>query len=453
VKKRRSSMYQIIALLCLFVFPVQAYAISADDFLPPVQAQSAEKKTELLAVKDEGTVKTEVDPVLKERITTAATAQDAINKIISKPRQGCEMIGLADGGLGFVATGMGTYNPNMENVVASRIAQRNAYVEAFMNAKAEMAKSVGGFVVRGATDFDKKIESISDEKVNLLNFEAQLSESQMQTARKVLKGFVTYHVYDEPRSGKVYVTIVSTPKTRGSYSRPTADALAAGTLKDGLNLLIAEIRNGLVPPVGGRIIEVPGTGELAFVGFGSSVVRKHDLPDMQAELDLQAEQIASLRAADALVGIIVGDDTAWEARADEQTRNMVKEFGRQEAGDQTSKGETNEIQRLSQRVRDFRNVLTTEKRIESIRRGVLPPGVIPKTWMDDDEYFAYGLAVYIPSVSDLAAQAAREMDDAQLLKPVKKPGAEKPAEDAPGKSAPKLEMKKGPSGVVSQDVL
>jgi len=61
--------------------------------------------------------------------------------------------------------------------------------------------------------------------------------------------------------------------------------------------------------------------------------------------------------------------------------------------------------------------------------------------------------VYIPSVSDLAAQAAREMDDAQLLKPVKKPGAEKPAEDAPGKSAPKLEMKKGPSGVVSQDVL
>lgn len=452
MKKRRSSMYQIIALLCLFVFPVQAYAISADDFLPPVQAQSAEKKTELLAVKDEGTVKTEVDPVLKERITTAATAQDAINKIISKPHHGCEMIGLADGGLGFVATGVGTYNSNMENVVASRIAQRNAYVKAFMDAKVEMAKTVGGYVLRGANDFDKKPDSLDNEKIGLVNFEEQLTETQKEAVSKVLRGYVTYHVQDVPEKGSVYVTIVSTPKTRGVYNRPSPNALTAESLNDGLNVLLSEITNGLVSPVGGRIIEVPGTGELAFVGFGSSVVRKHDLPDIQAELDLQAEQIAGMRASDALLGIIDGDNTKYAAGSDEQTLNMQKEFERQQLDDPTM-GDAGGTRRLDQRVREYKNTQTMKNVIQSLRRGALPPGISRKTWMDEDEYFAYGVALYVPSISDLAAQAAREMDDAQLLKPVKKPGAEKPAGDVPGKSAPKLEMKKGPSGVVSQDVL
>ena len=111
---------------------------------------------------------------------------------------------------------------------------------------------------------------------------------------------------------------------------------ATQSLKDGLNSLIAEIKNGFVPPVGGRIIEVPETGEIAFVGFGSSVVRYDPEEDVQEDLKLQAERVAGLRATDALAGIILGDDTTWQAHADETTSKQIKDFERLQKSDQSA---------------------------------------------------------------------------------------------------------------------
>lgn len=93
-----------------------------------------------------------------------------------------------------------------------------AYVVAFMGAKSEMAKTVGELVVRGATDFDRKLEPLTTEKKTITNIERELTEAQCQWVRKVLKGYVTYSVSDD-ENGKVYVAIVSTPKTRGNYGR------------------------------------------------------------------------------------------------------------------------------------------------------------------------------------------------------------------------------------------
>ena len=70
----------------------------------------------------------------------------------------------------------------------------------------------------------------------------------------------------------MYVTIVATDKTMGKFSRPANDTLIVENLTDGMNAVLAEIQSGVVPPVGGRIVDVPSTGEIAFVGFGSAVV-------------------------------------------------------------------------------------------------------------------------------------------------------------------------------------
>ena len=58
-----------------------------------------------------------------------------------------------------------------------------------------------------------------------------------------------------------------------AFGSPAPNAIEADSLRDGLNQVIAEVRSGLVPPVGGRIIMMRSTGETAFVGFGSAVVR------------------------------------------------------------------------------------------------------------------------------------------------------------------------------------
>ena len=71
--------------------------------------------------------------------------------------------------------------------------------------------------------------------------------------------------------------------------------------------MLAEIQSGVVPPVDGRIVSVPETGEIAFVGFGSEIVRPSDNKKTNANNRTNARRRASLRAEASLCGIIRGD--------------------------------------------------------------------------------------------------------------------------------------------------
>ena len=59
-----------------------AAALTADDFLPIVQA-SGEQRDELSAIRHPDAVKTESDAVLEQPVTSAATVQDAINAVVA----------------------------------------------------------------------------------------------------------------------------------------------------------------------------------------------------------------------------------------------------------------------------------------------------------------------------------------------------------------------------------
>ena len=436
-------MVFLVAFLCNI-----AFAISADDFIPPIQEENATKKAELLKVNDNNAITVEHDVSLNADFTVAPTLQDAINKIIEKPKVGCQFVRVAgQSGSTLVAIGMGTYALNYENVMASRIEQRNAYVQAFMRAKDEMARTLSGISFEGANSFEKGSQSETNSSRSLNNISTSISERQIQWAQAVLKGYVTYSVQDDG-NGKVYVTIVSSPKTRGKFSRNGVNGLTADNIKDGINSVIAEIREGLIPPVGGRIIEVPGTNEVAWVGFGSSIVRLDPEPDVQAELELQAEQIAGLRAVDELAAIIFGDETRWQAHADEVTTRQIKSFEYFEKNDPSTKGSEKEIVEYENRIREMRNTLSHSETITSLRKGILPPGIIRQTDIDNDGYFAYGIAVYLPSASDLAAQTKKEMDETQIVRPVN-PNNGGYKGITPQKDR-KPEMKRGPSGVINQ---
>ncbi len=429
------------------LFSVPSYGtplLDANDFLPVLQV-SVEQRAALLAVKEPTAVEHGTDPLLERPIVRAATTQDAINVIVAEHKQGCQMIAMPDGGYGFVATGIGTYRKDMENVSAARVAQRNAYVEAFMQAKGQMASLVGEIAVQGVSNFDKKTETLDTDIKSLRNQAKEITETQKAIVSKVLKGYVTYGVHDDFEKGIVYVSIVSTPRTRGQYSRLAADTLMSESLNDGLNAILAEIQNGLVPPVGGRIVDVPATGEVAFVGFGSSVVRQDPDPSLQVDLVLTAEKIAGLRASDALCGIITGDTVTSAAHLDEFTKQTVSDFEAIEKKDPaTGLISREDIAHADGRRKEFRNNQEFHQTIESARRGVLPPGVVRRIWLDEDEAFAYAVAVYVPSVSSAATVAIREMDNAQIIKPIK-PEKNKPT--VPHAPAP---LKPSVSGTVEQ---
>jgi len=132
MKNRYYVLLAAIISLCLAGAAGAEVALSVDDFLPPVQAKSSEEAAELLQVKAPDKVEI-VQESEDGEVVRAESAQDAFNVVVDQKKVGCVRAEFGSG-FGWVATGMGTYE-RMEDVVASRISKRNAYVTAYMMAR------------------------------------------------------------------------------------------------------------------------------------------------------------------------------------------------------------------------------------------------------------------------------------------------------------------------------
>lgn len=381
-----------------------AQKLSVEDFLPPISA-SEEQKEELSVVTGEVSKSQDVD--FGVEVVEAETTQDAINFVVNQRSPGAEMIRTGSG-VGWVATGAGTYTV-MDNKTATVIDRRNAYVRAFLQAQKNLAEALTGLTTEGKTRVMEEMKSITQDNANMANFSGTQEESIEQSVEMLMRGFVIYSVEDDPEKGIVSVSIVTTPKTRGDVNNVSHEGLEAQSLDEGLNYILTEIQSGLVPPVGGKIVQVPGSNEIAFVGFGSDVIRFSDNQALQAKNRLNAERIAKSRASDALAGVIIGDDTRWKGKVDESTRTIIAEFEEIPADEGVSG------KRFEEAKQSFINTQVSTDEYESLRSGILPPGVMSRTFVNDmDEVFA--VSIYLPSLSSTARQAGDEMSKSKIIK-------------------------------------
>lgn len=443
-----------------FSFPTSKASaqIDADDFLPVVSGGTEEVQEP---------AKVEIDH--EKEVVVAATAQDAINAAVEEnekevteddsPEAGCLMVNFGSG-IGFVATGVGTYR-SMPNPTATRIGKRKAYVIAFEKAKKNLAEHLGGISNESKTQIREALQSINLADDEMANISADSNESIGQAVDMMLRGFVIYKVKDDPQTSMVYVSIVTTPKTRGELARLAPNAIEAASLKDGLNHVITEVRTGIVPPVGGKIVLVPSTGETAFIGFGSSVVRSSKLAAAQAKLKLTADRMAKARAIDSLCGVIIGDRSSWEGSSQDSLTDSSQEFEEfKTIGDEDPLADTTpmETKKLDEAYQTFTSTLRTNDVYNSARSGVLPPGVNTKVWNDEEGAWSYGMAVYIPSLTNAAASAGRQMGEARIIQNINDGSSrDRPrnaaggAESSRGANRPNAKIKVGPSGTVTSD--
>jgi hypothetical protein len=423
--------------------------VTADDFLPPVSGGPTQ-------VQQPDQVAT------KGKTVTAPTAQDALNAAVQQnvkelangdtPEVGAKMVKFPSG-LGFVATGVAPYR-TMENPTATRIAKRKAYVIAFTMAKKNLAEILGGLTSEGKEEIRESLVNINLPKEEMTNISSQSEESLRQAVEMMLRGFVIYEVKDDTSQNSVWVSIATTPKTRGKFARPASNVVEAESLKDGLNQVIAEVRGGLVPPVGGRIVSMRATGETAFVGFGSAVVGTSTNNAVQLKHNLAAQKIASMRAKDALCGLIIGDKASWEGSVQESVKDAVQEFESLNAQDPLARRDPAAVRKFDEARQQFVARMETNDVYRSARSGVLPPGINTKTWFDADNAWAYAMSVYVPSLTNVAAGTAREMRDAKILQPIDDGSGKRPvAEPGSGFTDDKTKVKRpgkkvtgGPSG-------
>ena len=344
-----------------------------------------------------------------------------------------------------------------------RISQRLAYLQGLLDAKVALSKlvksaDIEGYDIYGHNSANTNTEDDADSATS-----NAFDETAKSHVADVLKGYVTYDVFDgfdDPRyADTVFVTIAATPKTMGMYSRPVNDTMMAQNLSDGMNAVLAEIQSGVVPPVGGRIVDVPTTGEIAFVGFGSCVVQDSNKAAVRAINRRDAQKIAALRAESELCGILTGDHVDGQAKYRESVRQAFGNYQAIEDTDPLKEFVTSQDLEQVEAVKEgFQHNQNLDEAISSARKGLLPPGVTRRSWLDDDGIFAYSVAVYVPSATNKAAAGGKAMDDAQIIQKIEPDKAAitpRTKSDTHEVSEPQkapAQIKRGTSGTIQQNL-
>ncbi|NEX16819.1 MAG: hypothetical protein C1943_09360 [Halochromatium sp.] len=88
----------------------------------------------------------------------------------------------------------------MPNLTATRIAKRNAYVRAFMEAKAKLAEALDGLSATGQTAVLEAMESETNAMEDLNRYTSTQEERLEQAVQMLLRGFVIYSVKDDTNS-------------------------------------------------------------------------------------------------------------------------------------------------------------------------------------------------------------------------------------------------------------
>jgi hypothetical protein len=403
-----------------------------------VPAQAPRSLDDILSVVQGGTKEVAQPKQVKDKggCVEAASAQDAINAGVRKLAKqagarrtaGCTMVRFPSG-LGYVAMGLATYG-EFENPTATSIARRNAYIAAYTAAKKELATTLGGLTSEGKVEVRAAMLNVNLSKEEMTSLKQEGEEPLRQAVEMLLRGFEIYEVEDNAKARTVYVAIVSTPKTRQRMARLAPHAVGAADLASGIKTVLAELRAGVVPPVGGRIVQLPN-GETALVGYGSAIVRKSENATLKVKLELAAQKVATMRAADSLVGLLAGDQTSWRGEVIAKHRHEVKEFEAAK-GDDGIPADAAGLKKLAKARESFVSLLETKDEHRSVREGRLPPGTLEKGWLDEHNEWAFSIRIYSPSLEWLGRTAAQEITDP-------------PMEKRPGKSRP------GPSGKVGSD--
>jgi len=352
---------------------------------------------------------------IDDNIIKAASIQDAANAAAKKTRQEYSQVGAVEihfpSGIGIVATGAGHYR-TMQNPTATSMARRQAYVIAYTEAKKNLVETLDGSSVEAKTELRQQYESISTPVRDMTNLATDTDEAIKQVIEGMIRGFAVYEVVDDVDTHTVYVTLVSTPRTAAGVSRPGPDVMVTADAIAGLNQVIAEVRAGVIPPVGTRIIMNPKTNETIVIGFGSAVIGRDDNQAIQAKKNIVAQKIAALRSKDALISLLGSDRIEHKTAFDESMSDQVKQFEKLQEGDPIAKATGASARQLAkvQQVFEARNRLDEET--TSVRRGVLPPGVATRTWFDGKHEWAYSMSVYSPALSERIRQQSSLVEKA-----------------------------------------
>lgn len=369
----------------LWLPSASAAKLAPEEFTVPLQATPTPAHAKPRRSERVRTIK---DDMTKKPALQARTAQGAIAAATKQRTAGCRMIRFKTG-FGWVATGMARY-PAIENPVATRRVRQEARFKAFLDARMRLAGCWQDLTPEARQRVAEQLETDDAIRLALINLATNEQERRQQALKILARGFVAYSSEDDAVDHMIYVNLVTTPKTAVRLTRPDAVAIETVALKDGLQQLLAEIENRLIPPAGNRLIVVNATGELALVGYAVNLIGTHPEPAAQEKLRVDAVKIATARATEALVGLVAGDDTAWIGGLDEVSQAEIRAAASGYDDSESS------VRRFAQ-IRELAlSGIKDDTGLQALREGRLPPEAAVKQFVGEDSVAV--AVVYTPSV-------------------------------------------------------
>lgn len=271
------------------------------------------------------------------------------DELASKAKQvswGVEAVELASGPA-LISMGMATYNTKMPRGL--RLRGRQAAV---LRASVEAQKQLVEFFEGSEIQADQKLlSSIATTVTN----DATSTESALSTeegirslAQGVLRGAVVVAMEDDREAGEVQVWLASSPQSRRSITRSSTRGAEYPSWESALAHVEHSLEAGLLPPVGGMIVQVPSTGDTAWIAFGSSVPVSQNAKHLKP-----ARQAAKLRAQESLVALINGKPMTSAEELLETYEKAESEVNDYLSGDYSSEAEAVSKSTVSSQVQSF----------------------------------------------------------------------------------------------------
>ena len=378
------------------------------DFGIPASSDTPAQAEALREVKAPDKVKATANADLGEKVISGATVQDAVNGAVQ------DLISSGDtvrwiatpSGLGLVATGEWSYGTDSKNPNLVLISQRKAALNALLAAKSEMSKALGKTSIKGKQALHRQMKILDDKEATYVNIKDGSTEELATSIAHTLRGVVVYDVQDDPAEGLVTVALVTTPKTQGAVQEAANGNILAGNLQAGMEKVFAQIKSCVIPPGGGKTVTVPSTGQVAWVGFGSQICRKHKNRDVVRILKQEARDTARERARAALLAVINGEDVSAATDLNEEFTQEIKEMETvvdAEGNEELNKLEQEQVTAVATqaKVRTFGSEVV----------GDLPEGVMVENYLTRDGNWAYAVALYMPELTKAAQDLNKHMQE------------------------------------------
>lgn len=357
-------------------------------------------------------------------------------------------------GRGIIAFGTASYNTYV-NLNATLISKRAAYMRAYVRAQEELLDYFHTTTLKCKNHAKNEVEDVETGTDGAANASTHSGQDCYRRNIGTVEGFVLYsvkdHVTDPIPKKSVTVKIVSDPHTRAAVQRVGETIIRTGNVNYAWKEILKELREGILPPLGARLIENRKTKVDYVVGFGSAIILKNRDLAMERHLIQAAAFQARIRSQAALLAFLRGDRVVWSGGFSAKTTEGSSQFdpsavaafqssadkmaniGRKIAGvvAHVEKGDySSAIADVSNTIGDhsqpdgiptyresrhsFLYTLRQTRAYKDVIEGRVPAGLTSRTFEDKAGNWAIAVSIYYQSATIRAQSAYKQQQSATM---------------------------------------